>query len=52
MDNTIMKMKMELSKLEDEKVMSERYYRNRIEELRTQIKKLIDERNRRLSEEN
>jgi len=52
MDNSIMQMKIEIAKLEDAREKAERYYSNRIDELRYQIKKLIDERNRRLSEEN
>ena len=52
MDNTILQMKIEIAKLEDARERAERYYSNRIEELRHQINKLINERNRRLSEEN
>ena len=52
MDNTILQMKIEIAKLEDARERAEKYYSNRIDELRYQIKKLIDERNRRLSEEN
>jgi|19_taG_2_1085344.scaffolds.fasta_scaffold01875_6 hypothetical protein len=50
MDNRIMQIKMKISELENERVRSERYYNIRIDELRHQINKLIDERNKRLSE--
>lgn len=51
MDNSIMQMKIEIAKLEDAREKAERYYSNRIDELRYQINKLINERNKRLSEE-
>ena len=44
-------MKIEIAKLEDARDKAERYYSNRIDELRYQINKLINERNKRLSEE-
>ena len=51
MSDAIIKMKFEIAKLEDERVKAERYYYNRINELKHQIKKELNERNRRLSEE-
>lgn len=51
MDNTILQIKIEIAKLEDAREKAERYYSNRIDELRYQINKLINERNKRLSEE-
>ena len=51
MDNVILQIKMEITKLEDTRERAQRYYTNRIEELRHQVKRLIDERNKRLSEE-
>lgn len=51
MDNEILNLKMMLAGLENDRDKAQQYYRNRISELKNRINKLIDERNRQLSEE-
>lgn len=51
MDNEILDLKMMLVTIENERDRYQKYYRNRIDELKNRINKLIDERNRQLSEE-
>ena len=51
MDNEILNLKMMLAEVENERVTRQKYYKNRISELKNRINKLIDERNRQLSEE-
>jgi len=50
MDNEILDLKMMLITLENERDKAQKYYRNRIDQLKNRINKLIDERNRQLSE--
>ena len=50
MDNEILNLKMMLANIENERDKAKKYYRNRISELKNRINKLIDERNRQLSE--